>query len=67
MPGFSNLSLPRWPEEDAPLALPPGFHPDGLLGGLNLGAPDASIDAWANGTPTLSPLGIPSEHPTDTV
>lgn len=60
MPGFSNLSLPRWPEEDTPLALPPGFHPDGLLGGLNLGAPGASIDAWANGTHILSPLSIPS-------
>ena len=56
MPGFSNLSLPRWPEEDAPLTLPSGFHPDGLLGGLNLGAPGASIDAWANGTHILSPL-----------
>lgn len=66
MPGFSNLSLPRWPEEDAPLALPPGFHPDGLLGGLNLGAPGADIDSWANGTHILSPLSMPSEHPPNT-
>ena len=67
MSGFSNLSLPRWPEEDAPLALPAGFHPDGVLGGLNLGGPVFDRDAWANGTHFLSPFGIPSEHPTDTV
>lgn len=56
---ISNLSLPRWPEEDAPLALPPGFHPDGVLGGLNLDGPVFDRDAWANGTHILSPT-VPS-------
>jgi len=55
MPGFSNLSLPQWPEEAAPSVFPYGFHPDGLLGGLNLGKPADYIDAWANGTHILSP------------
>ncbi|HKU64447.1 MAG TPA: hypothetical protein VJQ06_05265 [Rhizomicrobium sp.] len=65
MPGFSSLSLPRWPEEDAPLVLPPGFHPDGLLGGLNLGAPGADIDSWANGTHSLGSLNLSGGQPKD--
>lgn len=43
------------PSVAADLPQLPDINPDGLLGAVDLGAPGADIDAWANGTHILSP------------
>ena len=52
---LDGYSDPAPPEITAP-QIPDGWHPDGLLGGLDLGSAGSDIDAWANGTHFLSPL-----------
>ena len=38
MPGYSNFTLPQWPDDgEMPDPAANGFHPDGLLGGLDFG------------------------------
>ncbi|HKX36123.1 MAG TPA: hypothetical protein VJM79_05585 [Rhizorhapis sp.] len=49
--GYGTLA--SW-DIEAP-RMPDGWNPDGVLGGVNLGAAGADIDAWADGTHILSP------------